>query len=30
MLAIVLPLVTAGEYFVGIYNAYSESWRIFC
>ena len=30
LLAIVLPLVNVGEYFVGYYLAISECWRIFC
>ena len=30
LLAIVLPLLNAGEYFVGYCHAISECWRIFC
>ena len=30
LLAIVMPLVKAGEYFVGCCLAISECWRIFC
>ena len=30
LLAIVFPLVNAGEYFVGYRLAISECWRIFC
>ena len=30
LLAIVMPLVNAGEYFVGYSHAISECWRIFC
>ena len=30
LLAIVMTLVNAGEYFVGYYLAIRECWRIFC
>ena len=30
LLVIVLPLVNAGEYFVGYCLAISECWRVFC